>query len=101
MLIEVSSALKFGTIRNIEQYKEVLFDTKSFDEVLYSMCQSLGASADKAATVDGPSHVHLEKPICTCPSPSAHCRQVISTPLWSSQTDTPHQWHVRVVLSSK
>ena len=77
-----------NTIRNIEQYKEVLFDTKSFDEVLYSRCQSLGASADKAATVDGPG-------------PSAHCRQVISTPLCSSQTDTPYQWHVRVVLSSK
>jgi len=67
-----------NTMRNIEQYKEVLFDTKSFDEVLYQVSESLGASADKAATVYGPG-------------PSAHCRQVISTPLW----------HVRVVLSSK
>jgi len=32
---------------------------------------SLGVSADKAATVDGPGR-------------SAHCRQVISTPLWSA-----------------
>jgi len=76
-------------ISNIQQYKEVLFHTKSFDEVLYSRCQSLGASADKASTVDGPG-------------PSAHCRQVISTTLCSLQTDTPYLLcHVRVVLSSK
>ena len=39
---------------NIQQYKEVLFDTKSFDEVLLQVSESLGASADKAAMFDGP-----------------------------------------------